>query len=120
MKNNIFGQTIWIAIIYLIFYYLIQILFVQQAVNTSTWLSRNITYKGNYSDASCTTIYCKCYRAINATIGTKEANFNSSEEEANFNSTVDSCIEADNVGKFVKSWAKKQSGYKLQNDSYQI
>ena len=40
MKRNIIGQTMWILIIYLFFYYLIHILLVQQTINTSSWFSR--------------------------------------------------------------------------------
>ena len=61
MKQNIIGQTIWIALIYLFFYYLFQILVVQQAINTSKVLYRNQTKDGNISDLKCSTSYCKCY-----------------------------------------------------------
>ena len=72
MKHNIIGQTIWIALIYLFFYYLFQILVVQQAIDTSKLLYRNRTKDGNISDPTCTTNYCKCYiNVINATFANK-------------------------------------------------
>ena len=87
MKQNIIGQTMWIVIIYLIFYGLFQILIVQQAVDTSTLFGRNITKSGNPSDPACKTIYCKCLGTID----------------------VDRCIEASKIAEFVGSWADKQS-----------
>merc|ERR1712018_892169 len=39
LKRNIVGQTMWVTISYLLIYYFIQILFVQQTVNTSSWFS---------------------------------------------------------------------------------
>ena len=60
MKRNIIGQTMWIAIIYLFFYYLVQILFVQQLVNTSGWFARNVSREGVLTDPACQTDFCKC------------------------------------------------------------
>ena len=88
MRHNIIGQTMWIVIIYLVFYGVFQILFVQQAVNTSSWFERRLSFAGNLSDPLCKTSYCKCFGAPD----------------------IDRCIEANNVAEFVGSWAKKQSG----------
>ena len=104
MKHNIIGQTMWIVIIYLCFYGVFQILFVQQAVNTSNLFERSITYSGNLSDPQCKTIYCKCFRAIEKTNVLQENSIPSIS-----NPDIDRCIEANNVAEFVGSWAKKQS-----------
>ena len=122
MKQNIIGQTIWIALIYLLFYYLFQILVVQQAINTSNLLYRNQTKDGNISDLTCSTSYCKCYiNVINNTFANKATNISmlSNEDKnkllqeqivhaKNKTEELSRCIEADHIAKFVESWASKQ------------
>ena len=105
MRHNIIGQTMWIVIIYLLCYGLFQILFVQQAVNTSNWFERSISYAGNLSDQQCKTIYCKCFGAIQKPT-VLQANSIPSISNPDI---IDRCIEAKNVAEFVGSWAKKQS-----------
>ena len=104
MKQNIIGQTMWIVIIYLFFYGLFQILIVQQAVDTSNLLGRSITYSGNPSDPLCTTIYCKCFGAIEKTKVLQEKPIPRIKHP-----DIDRCIEASKIEEFVGSWAKKQS-----------
>ena len=41
MKQNIIGQTMWVVGIYIFFYYMVQILFVQGAVNACIWVGSN-------------------------------------------------------------------------------
>ena len=43
IKQNIVGQTMWVIGIYIICYYLVQILFVQSAVNACGWFGQNST-----------------------------------------------------------------------------
>ena len=111
MKHNIIGQTIWIALIYLLFYYLFQILVVQQAINTSALLNRNQSKDGNISDLTCSTIYCKCHiNVINNTFPNKTTDIERELREHIENKTeeLSKCIEADHIAKFVESWASKQ------------
>ena len=113
MKQNIIGQTMYISLIYLLFYYLIQILFVQQAVNTSGWMGRNVSRDGiivlqNRSlsvPLSCETDFCKCYNSLKDRENITTENLNGKPHE-----TLDTCIEAKKFAKFVESWSKKQSG----------
>ena len=114
MKQNIIGQTIWIALIYLFFYYLFQILVVQQAINTSNLLYRNQTKDGNISDLKCSTSYCKCYiNVINNTFTNKTSDKTMLLQEKivhakNKTEELSKCIEAGHIAKFVESWASKQ------------
>ena len=43
MKSSIIGQTFWVVGIYLVFYYIVQIIFVQGAVDACEWVSENST-----------------------------------------------------------------------------
>lgn len=110
MKRNIIGQTMWIAIIYLFFYYLIQILFVQQLVNTSGWFSRNLSREGLLTDPNCQTDFCKCCKTINIT--TTDFIGGCSDLQGPVfipHPVIDRCVEAKNVEKLVASYKTKQS-----------
>ena len=112
MKRNIVGQTMWIAIIYLFFYYLVQILFVQQLVNTSGWFARNVSREGVLTDPACQTDFCKCCKTINIT--TVDFNGDCSALQGPVfqpHPIIDRCVEAKNVEKFVASYKTKQSRF---------
>ena len=110
LKRNIVGQTMWVTISYLLIYYFIQILFVQQTVNTSSWFSRTPSRDGNPTDPSCITDFCQCCNSVNVTttdfIGTcsdlKTPSFKS-------HPILDRCIEAKQIAKLVASYETKQS-----------
>ena len=54
LKAGIIGQTIWVICTYLVFYYLVQILFVQSAVDACDWFQgSNRTEELRANDASC-------------------------------------------------------------------
>ena len=86
MKQNIIGQTLWIVIIYLIFYYLFQIMFVQAGINTLSILGQNVT---NTSEA-----FKSCSKLPNITL----------------DDTLERCVGAHRFARFVSSWEKKQAG----------
>ena len=110
MKRNIIGQTMWILIIYLFFYYLIHILLVQQTINTSSWFSRKPLRDGVLTDPLCETDFCNCCNSVNLST----TDFNGDCEDLRtpvfkFHPMIDRCIEAKNIGRLVESYEKKQS-----------
>ena len=110
MKRNIVGQTMWVTISYLLIYYFIQILFVQQTINTSSWLSRTPSRDGDLTDPSCITDFCKCCNSVNVTT-TDFIGICSDLKTPSFkyHPIVDRCIEAKQVAKLVASYETKQS-----------
>ena len=110
LKRNIVGQTMWVTISYFLIYYFIQILFVQQTINTSSWFSRDPSRDGDLSNPSCITDFCKCCRSVNVTTTDFSGTCSDLKTPSfEYHSIVDRCIEAKQVAKLVASYETKQS-----------
>ena len=83
IKQNIIGQTMWVVCIYVIFYYLVQVLFVQSAVNACTW----------FGDSPQLGSDPNVLRTCNGTL---------------INQEFGKCACAKKFARFVQSWESKQ------------
>ena len=111
MKQNIIGQTLWIVIIYLIFYYMFQIMFVQAAINTVSILGQNVS---NTSEAFKSCSKLPNMKALSngpvLSIPSLQNDGSSANSSDYSKDTLERCIGAHRFAKFVSSWEKKQSG----------
>ena len=93
IRQNIVGQTMWVVLIYLFFYYLVQILFVQGTINVCEWFGNSTNLNGPK--------FQSCYKHPNVT----------SNDTTENNDLLSHCVCAKTFAHFVESWEAKQSGY---------